>query len=78
MINLVISVAIIAIIKHTILVLTHKTAIESPNNNGLNVPNTENQIICLNAVITKAANVYVSNNQIKLIGTQFAIKLSIK
>ena len=70
--------AIIAITKNMILVFTHSTAIESPNNNGLNVQNTENQIICLNAVVTKAANVNISSNQIKLIGTQFAIKLSIK
>ena len=78
MINLVINVAIMAIIKNIILVFTHNTAIESPNNKGLNVQKTEKPIICLNAVTTKAANVRVSNNPIKLIGTQFAIKLSIK
>ena len=77
-INLVSRVAITAIIKNIILVLVHNTAIDNPNNNGLNVQNTENQITCLNTVITSAATVRVSNNHIKLIGTQLAIKLSIK
>ena len=40
-INLVIKVAIIAIIKNTILVFVPSTAIESPNNNGLKVQKTE-------------------------------------
>ncbi|MBO4516703.1 hypothetical protein J5751_04735 [bacterium] len=75
---LVIKVAIIAITKNMILVFTHNTAIESPKSNGLNVQNTEKPIICLNAVTTKAANVRVSSNPIKLMGIQLAIKLSIK
>ena len=77
-INLVIRVAITAITKNIILVLTHNTAIERPKSNGLNVQNTENHIICLNAVTIRAAKVKVNNNPIKLIGIQFAIKLSIK
>ena len=73
-----INVAIIAITKNIILVFTHNTAIESPKSKGLKVQNTENHIICLNAVTIRAAKVKVRSNPIKLIGTQFAIRLSIK
>ncbi len=67
-----------AIIKNIALALFHNTNIESQNNKGLNVPNTQNHIICLNAVIINAARVSVSNNHIRFIGRSFAINISIK
>ena len=70
--------AINAIKKNIILACVHNTDIDNPNNNGLNVPNTENQTICLKAVIKRVATVNVNNNQIKFIGKSFAIRLSIR
>ena len=70
--------AITAITKNIIVIFVQSTATDNPKNSGLNVPNTENPITCLNAVTISEASVKVSKSQIKLIGIQFAIKLSIK
>lgn len=73
-----ITVATNAIKKNIILACTPSTDIDSQNNRGLKVPNTENHIICLNAVIKSVATVNVKNNHIRFIGKSLAIKLSIK
>ena len=58
------------------LACVHSTEIDSQNSKGLNVPNTENQITCLNIVIISVAIVNVRNNHIRFIGNQFAISIS--
>jgi hypothetical protein len=66
--NLVKNVAKKAIKNNIKLNFSHKTLMDTANNNGENIQKTENPSICLNMLISRAATDIIRKSPIKSLG----------